>query len=81
MLWFLTSCPFMARMCRFAAMCALRRLLHWFKNDYFTWVNELPCETCQVRELHARCTIENRDCSSLDQDFCMKCIEQDVGTR
>ncbi|KAF9935050.1 peptide-N4-(N-acetyl-beta- glucosaminyl)asparagine amidase [Linnemannia zychae] len=25
----------------------IRRVLHWFKNEYFTWVNEPPCVRCQ----------------------------------
>ncbi|GJJ77746.1 peptide-N4-(N-acetyl-beta-glucosaminyl) asparagine amidase [Entomortierella parvispora] len=31
----------------------IRRLLHWFKNDYFTWVNEPPCQTCQGKTVSA----------------------------
>ncbi|KAF9966662.1 peptide-N4-(N-acetyl-beta- glucosaminyl)asparagine amidase [Mortierella alpina] len=27
----------------------VRRLLHWFKNDYFTWVNQPPCARCQAK--------------------------------
>lgn len=25
------------------------RVLHWFKNEYFTWVNEPPCASCGVK--------------------------------
>ena len=25
----------------------LRRLLHWFKHDFFTWVNEPSCDSCK----------------------------------
>ncbi|KAG0282512.1 peptide-N4-(N-acetyl-beta- glucosaminyl)asparagine amidase [Linnemannia gamsii] len=24
----------------------IRRVLHWFKNEYFTWVNQPPCISC-----------------------------------
>jgi 5-methylcytosine-specific restriction endonuclease McrBC GTP-binding regulatory subunit McrB len=25
------------------------QMLHWFKKDFFEWVNELPCNSCKVR--------------------------------
>ncbi|KAI7816908.1 hypothetical protein BC939DRAFT_507875 [Gamsiella multidivaricata] len=31
----------------------IRRLLHWFKNDYFVWVNEPPCVSCQGKTVFA----------------------------
>lgn len=29
----------------------VKSLLHWFKTDFFKWVNEPPCETCGVSSL------------------------------
>ncbi|KAG0231545.1 peptide-N4-(N-acetyl-beta- glucosaminyl)asparagine amidase [Mortierella sp. GBA43] len=28
-----------------------RRLLHWFKNEYFTWLNEPPCVVCEAKTM------------------------------
>lgn len=24
----------------------IQRLLHWFKTDFFTWVDNAPCDNC-----------------------------------
>jgi peptide-N4-(N-acetyl-beta-glucosaminyl)asparagine amidase len=24
----------------------IQRLMHWFKNDFFSWVNDAPCDYC-----------------------------------
>ncbi|KAI8360124.1 hypothetical protein B0O80DRAFT_525570 [Mortierella sp. GBAus27b] len=29
----------------------IRRLLHWFKNEYFTWLNEPPCVVCEAKTM------------------------------
>jgi hypothetical protein len=27
----------------------MKQLLHWYKNDFFTWMNSPKCHRCQVR--------------------------------
>jgi peptide-N4-(N-acetyl-beta-glucosaminyl)asparagine amidase len=32
--------------------CELKALLKWFKDEFFTWVDTLPCERCGAKTTH-----------------------------
>lgn len=36
----------------------IQRLLHWFKNDFFIWVDNAPCDYCQsvIKSITEKCS-------------------------
>ncbi|KAI8070514.1 hypothetical protein BC940DRAFT_212888, partial [Gongronella butleri] len=58
-----------------------RELLHWFKADFFKWVNEAPCDRCEAKTQFvgtARPTPEeaNYGAGTVEMYYCHQCTIQ-----
>ncbi|KAG0280475.1 peptide-N4-(N-acetyl-beta- glucosaminyl)asparagine amidase [Linnemannia exigua] len=56
----------------------IRRLLSWFKNEYFTWVNQPPCARCESRPTSALPQIAHKSPAFPDTEACPESFSKRV---